>query len=434
MRCLSLAWALVPIYMATERPLKRLALADLGGLKRISDAGLSAVLRGLQHQGLLAQDTPTSERSIQRAVAESVETHCCIVGKPIQILELPLAGGGTFLWDYVNPVACFNYFTFNVPEFSDLLCALYRAAPPTPQAPWRMIAYTDEATPGNLLSADNVRRTHALYWSLLEFGEERLMREACWFIGGILRSVHVGKISAGLSGVMRMWFRQLFLVHKAASDGFVVHTRGGPILIFLVVHDITQDEAAHKYMFGIKGQAGLKCCSLKCSNCMLGRSGLAGHGRLVSSDEPDFNKFIPQTDASVYRIVDHLTHVAATAPRRLAATETKLGFNYLKDGLLFDISLRPYVKPSHVSFDPSHIFLVSGVAQRELQLFLGAAGRVWVHVRTHSRADADMDNAALHCRPTTRALFQRGPRKSRRRLGALQVRRLRDVDNLPTGS
>ena len=53
--------------------------------------------------------------------------------------------------------------------------------PCTAQKPWRIIFYSDEVVPGNVLSADVSRKVQCVYISFMEFGAVALSKEEAWF-------------------------------------------------------------------------------------------------------------------------------------------------------------------------------------------------------------------------------------------------------------
>ncbi len=102
-------------------PRKRIKLSELGGLKRCTDSALSAILRGLQDQGVLDAGYATGRTAIESAVTDEVTDESNFDGGVLQILRLPLANGNDFCWTFGNTQALLNYFANRVPEFSDNL-------------------------------------------------------------------------------------------------------------------------------------------------------------------------------------------------------------------------------------------------------------------------------------------------------------------------
>jgi len=73
-------------------------------------------------------------------------------------------------------------------SFFTLVESKLQASPCTPFAPWRIVLYADEVTPGAVLKAVNTRKCWAWYFTFLEFGSQHIAREELWIPFGILRS------------------------------------------------------------------------------------------------------------------------------------------------------------------------------------------------------------------------------------------------------
>jgi hypothetical protein len=104
----------------------------------------------------------------------------------------------------------------NCLAFADCIEARLAVHPSTHTAPWRIIIYCDEASPGNLLRVDNTRKLQAFYWSFAEFGHKLLCKEHVWFLGGVLRSTLAGSISGGMSCVFRHLLKCFFGFSKTS--------------------------------------------------------------------------------------------------------------------------------------------------------------------------------------------------------------------------
>ena len=207
-------------------------LDRLSGLGAVTDSALSAILRTLQDDGDLPNDMATSARSIARATLEELQAPTQY-GQVLESVALPLDRGGAFAWNCVNPFAMLNYLARKVPDFGDALVRAARRAPPSPSAPWRVCMYVDEATPGNLLRADNTRRTYAFYWAFEELGLELLSREGNWLLGGVIRSNKLSKVTGGLSAVFSVLLRKFWgQSQNMATSGVTVHTTQGVLLVW----------------------------------------------------------------------------------------------------------------------------------------------------------------------------------------------------------
>ena len=88
--------------------------------------------------------------------------------------------------------------------------------PSTPEAPWTLLLYSDEVTPGNPLATLNNRKIRAVYWSFLELGENALSREEAWITIMVEYSKNINKVMAGLSQVMAQLIK-LFLEQRVIA-------------------------------------------------------------------------------------------------------------------------------------------------------------------------------------------------------------------------
>merc|ERR1712110_1174874 len=68
-------------------------------------------------------------------------------------------------------------------------------------APWNLLLYSDEVTPGNQMAPMNNRKFQAVYWSFMELGFNALSNEEGWFTILVEYSKVVNQASAGLSQV-----------------------------------------------------------------------------------------------------------------------------------------------------------------------------------------------------------------------------------------
>ena len=140
------------------------------------------------------------------------------------------------------------------------------------------------------------------------------------------------------------------------------------------------DEVALKQSIEAKGAAGKVLC-MRCQNTLsksawtptLGRAGF------VSSTCIDINKFRLHTNESVQKIVEHLRQSHDEMPQlQFQKLETSLGFNWKEDGILAHPVYGKEI-PEIIMYDWFHIFLVHGVANRELGLLAGHLRKVKVY-------------------------------------------------------
>ena len=87
--------------------------------------------------------------------------------------------------------------------FSTLLKNTARRLQPAPMAPWKMLLYLDEISPGNHLAYKHARKTWGVYWSILEFGAAALSEEELWFEVALLRTDIVKHIQGGVGALIK---------------------------------------------------------------------------------------------------------------------------------------------------------------------------------------------------------------------------------------
>lgn len=168
--------------------------------------------------------------------------------------------------------------------------------------------YSDEVTPGNQLRHQNARKIQVVYWSLADFGLQRLSNERVWFMLGVCRSDLVKQLPGKMSELMKVC-RTLFLEPHDARGGFVLSFADGTkTTVFARPCFLLGDEAALKDAVDCKGAAGTFMCPL-CANVCDVKSGLHLHdsrGYLVPSSCLDVRAFRGNTDASARAAVEEL--------------------------------------------------------------------------------------------------------------------------------
>ena len=155
--------------------------------------------------------------------------------------------------------------------------------------------------------------------------------------------------------------------------GMSITVEGQPIMIFAHLQIVVGDEKALKEIVGFKGASGFRpcpCCQLVCSH----RTKDANVGNNVRSTVLDIIKFVPHTNKSILRatqeIYDLSVEVAAGRAQFnvLEAMEKIYGYNDTPLGLLSDRDLCPAPRDA-IYFDWYHVFVISGIYQKELQYF-----------------------------------------------------------------
>ena len=169
-------------------------IVRLSGLGNVTDSALSKIFGVLSEEGALAEDLRGTSRSSLSKVATQKLEALTAYGQVLQNMELPLATCGNYSWWFVHPFAILNYFAQQDPKFCEVLYDIALRIPSSPQNPWHIAWYLDEACPGNLLSVDQGRKSQLIYWTSRQLGSERLSKEANWMLGGVVKSSECGKL------------------------------------------------------------------------------------------------------------------------------------------------------------------------------------------------------------------------------------------------
>ena len=143
---------------------------------------------------------------------------------------------------------------------------------------------------------------------------------------------------------------------------------GSVLIIFIEFGMMLADEAALHSAYQFKGASGLKNCAL-CSNVFNWRSARDA----VAADTTGISRYHTccelrdlrlHTRATLTAIVKRLAAAAAAgmSRRNLEELETRLGFNYIPDGIMQDNVLRALADPTeHLLYDTMHIYYVNGI-------------------------------------------------------------------------
>ena len=239
--------------------------------------------------------------------------------------------------------------------------------------PLRLIVYSDEVTPGNVLAPDNRRKFHAFYVNFVEAGES-LQSMHSWLIGGAILSRDVDLVDGGLSCVTKIFLESAFggsrcLRWRGASLYF---GSGIQRTVYFELHAVIADADALRAMFGFKGAAALKPC-FKCINCVSYGHGLDGDGTNVSHGCPHLAAFARASDEDLYRTTDIVSSAAehSRSQSELEQVERALGLNYVAEGILLSMPMRRFLKPcSGTRYDPMHVFLCNGIVALEIKCFV----------------------------------------------------------------
>ena len=338
----------------------------------VSQSALSAILKDIRDNGL---PSAQSRRSIKRA--RERDTRVATAHGPLiremSVISDPGPPPTSFDIEYIDPAALLSHTLTTCPGFGDYLQSKMREHPPSPQAPWGIIIYSDEVNPGNQLKHDNKRKTQAIYWAFVEWGPQGLCREALWFVLTVVRS-SVVKDMGGMGVLLRYLLEAAFVNNTNFKHGVSLHRGEQAFLLFASFRIFVSDESALRSTWDVKGASGLLPCMF-CRNAVLHRSGLHNDdpsGYLVSMVNPYFSKLVLHTDASFKEAFQTLALQHGTiAPGDFIKLEQCLGMRYNSMGLMASQTLSAELNPiSGTMFDWMHVYCVNGIVNLECGLLL----------------------------------------------------------------
>ena len=309
---------------------------------------------------------PVTRRSL--AVARDAQLEPCI-----DYLKLPLIGGGEFTWPVASLPRLVQQLTRRCPGYRSVLQEALQRHPAGPAHRWHFVLYLDEVVPGNVLAPDNRRNIMAFYGTFREVDAD-MFNEACWLPLGVLRRSIVDTVIGSWSAVMSTLLNNLLLGPTSMVSGGIdvavpeIHT------IFCDLSNILADEVALHCVWGNTGSSGLFPCLL-CRNVVSGSSQLGAHdgsGTLVSISCPSYARLQLNSDRHIWAMADEL---AASAPTSTKAAQTTKNISLASTSTGVDCSTTDsfdlWPPATTCTFDPMHVFYVSGIVNFELHLLIG---------------------------------------------------------------
>ena len=351
----------------------------------VSASALSAILKEAKKR-MPELDTASSFREARELTVNEETPY----GVLVVTLAVETTMGQMTELTIVNPFAQLWVATKRCEGFSTMLKERLDAKPSSYEDPWRFIIYSDEVVPGNQLSFHNLRKCWVLYYSFMEFGEATLCNEDAWFCISAERSENVKGMGGGMAQVFREILIYLFGPggHNLMTSGILLEFPDGSVVrLWARLEMILQDGGAHKQVFMVKGDAGLKQC-MECRNFFSEKSNIVDETgddmftcNMYLMSEMDF-----ATDTDVVETVHRLADFAATRPGELKIREMACGFNHSKYNMMLSQSLERVIKPcTNMAHDWMHTFVVHGV-WNTIVLILMVALNVGTHAVTEMHA------------------------------------------------
>ena len=275
------------------------------------------------------------------------------------------------------PIACpFASLTYALAE-SDSLKRLFKRQltlhQSSPEAPWNIILYTDEVTPGNPLATANQRRFHAVYWSLAELGTDALSHEESWFVLMTEFSPTVNCVKGGLSAVFAALIKTFFKEGADMRRGGISIELGEDDVrkLFALTSIVLQDGGAHKYVWGARGDGASKFCML-CKNLFTKDSEMVDEDgtNLLRCDVIKVAGLVPSSSRELRLNMRYLEQESITrSPDEFTKLQQALGLTYYPHGVLVDRELDDLLEPTEAyCHDWMHCLFVDGVVNLVIYL------------------------------------------------------------------
>ena len=334
----------------------------------VSDSAFAQVMKQIKlHPALLEDCDKSGFRKNLQAGPQRQFDECSVT------LRLPLLAGGDMLWRILDLGKLLQLFVAKSAAYGELLQNSMAKHGPI----HRLIIVHDEISAGNVLRSDNRRKFSPLYVAFEEYGLA-LQSEYAWLALGCITHAEAQLIDGGLSNVIRILLRHLFLGENSIASLGIVIPFSQPKLLFVKLSPFLLDEAAVKTTFDCKGAAGIRPC-ISCKNTVSASSDLVANdpsNYLCDVSEINVSRFDVNSNADIFATVDDLlVQSASLNVGQLEELCKAAGFNINRFGVLFDRDLRPFLPEPLQRWDPLHCLFSHGIASTEMVAFLDAIKR-----------------------------------------------------------
>ena len=309
-------------------------------LPHCSASALGAILNFVKHTGLPDGDVGRNAFRKARDDQCSESIHGCSL---IEHIIVKKANGQELSIPICNPFAFLLLAVRDCEQFSLFLLAKLQEHPSTPEAPWNLLLYSDEVTPGNQMAPMNNRKFQAVYWSFMELGFNALSNEEGWFTILVEYSKVVNQASAGLSQVFGKLVHVFFdeAGHNFQTSGVLLEFPSCSIRLWARVGGVVQDGGAHKAIWHSRGDGASMCC-MRCLNLCTVASQVCdedGTGLLVCN-VIKASELVPSTSATVRNRARHLEAQSTTVfGQDFVDLQQAIGMTHHPMSILLDRSL-----------------------------------------------------------------------------------------------
>ena len=221
--------------------------------------------------------------------------------------------------------------------------------------------YADEATAGNVLSADKSRKACLFYISWVE-AWHLLKHEAMWFPAACVQTHCLQNLRGGVSAIvlamLKHYVTDEFFEGIALSENFTFRQRKKTYIV--------GDLDALRQVYSLKGSSGLRCC-ISCKNVLKLNSGCVNHDRYFV-EISSASGFDPNSDTEIWNICDRFS--SCRTKTELHQLEKVSGIIYEPASLMFDPVERQKLPVSNIINDIMHVYLCNGIASWEVALVM----------------------------------------------------------------
>ena len=235
----------------------------------VSASALADTLKGVQEEGL----PELHGRNHLREARDLVATEKTPFGPIIQEITVTTTTGARRKLPFALPSALLYVAVCTSVSLNALLNERMEAVPPSPENPWNMIIYSDGVTPGNVLSANQLRKFQALYFSFLELGAHALSREESWFPIMTEYQTVVNDLDASLSQIFAEVLKAIFCGKTDVQRAGINLPIGEGRRLWYKLGVFLQDGEAHQTMWCARTGQTRMC--LLCKNLFTEKSEIA---------------------------------------------------------------------------------------------------------------------------------------------------------------
>ena len=347
-------------------------------LPHLTTSALASTLQYVKDNDI--SDMPVSRRSWDKAKMKSLkDTPYGPMLVKLSLIATPPHANREMV--AVNPFAYMHTAFHEQGGFFDMLKTKLTSRPSTPEAPWRLVLYSDEVVPGNQLSVHNSRKVWVIYFSFLELSPH-LENENAWCPLIAEPSHSLKNISGGISQafakVIKMFFGSM---NFDISAGVLSLTGpdGSRHRLAAKLSMLLQDGGAHKAVWHCKGESGTRLCML-CKNLVAVSSGLvdADAKNILICDVVFEHELAFASDKEVRGAIERLKRfrITETNPDYQLRSQA-IGFSLHEHSLLCDMDVTGIVQPaSQYCHDWMHGAFRCGVFNVVLFRFIDAVKQV----------------------------------------------------------